>query len=97
MELHWTDNAIDSFEETLAYWKRRNKSNAYPEKIALAVFEAEKEMKEDPYRSDEYSEKLRTHRKALLDRKFSLFYEINVEKDIILITHFRGAKQKPLF
>ena len=42
-------------------------------KIAVAVAKAEKEIKENPYRSDEYSERLKTHRKALLDRKFLYF------------------------
>ncbi|ASF44279.1 type II toxin-antitoxin system RelE/ParE family toxin [Capnocytophaga genosp. AHN8471] len=97
MELFWTNNAIDNLDETLTYWIRRNKSNAYSEKIAVAVAKAEKEIKENPYRSDEYSERLKTHRKALLDRKFSIFYEIDEERNIILITYFRSAKQKPLF
>lgn len=35
MELFWTDNAIDNLDETLTYWIRRNKSNAYSEKIVL--------------------------------------------------------------
>ena len=95
--MFWTDNVIDNLDETLTYWIRRNKSNAYSEKIAVAVEKAEKEIKENPYRSDEYSERLKTHRKALLDRKFSIFYEIDEERNMILITYFRSAKQKPLF
>lgn len=49
-----------------------------------------------PY-SKQYSEILDLYRKSFFKGRFSIFYKIYEEENIIWITHFRSNKQKPLF
>jgi len=42
MEINWTNEAIESFRDTLRYWSKRNYSNDYSNKI---IDEVEKKLK----------------------------------------------------
>ena len=75
MELRWTDNAEEHYNDTLEYWYKNNKSFDYSKKIALEVLKTEKSIIEKPYSSSQYSEILNLHRKSFFKGKFSLFYQ----------------------
>lgn len=97
MELRWTDNAEEHYNDTLEYWYKHNKSFDYSKKIALEVLKIEKSIVEKPYNSNQYSETLNLHRKFFFKGKFSLFYQIDEEENVIWIIDFRSNRQKPLF
>lgn len=97
MELRWTDNAEEHYNDTLEYWYKHNKSFDYSKKIALEVLKIEKSIIEKPYSSSQYSETLNLHRKSFFKEKFSLFYQIDEEENVIWIIDFRSNRQKPLF
>ena len=48
MEINWTNEAIESFRDTLRYWSKRNYSNDYSNKIIDEVEKAEVFLKENP-------------------------------------------------
>lgn len=58
---------------------------------------AEKAILDNPYRKQEYSELLNLYRRYFFKGKFVLYYRIDELANIIWITNFRSAKQKPLF
>ena len=97
MELRWTDNAEEHYNDTLEYWYKHNKSFDYSKKIALEVLKIEKSIIEKPYSSSQYSETLNLHIKSFFKGKFSLFYQIDEEENVIWIIDFRSNRQKPLF
>jgi len=49
MEINWTNEAIESFRDTLRYWSKRNYSNDYSNKIIDEVEKAEVFLKEKSY------------------------------------------------
>jgi hypothetical protein len=97
MELRWTDNAEEHYNDALEYWYKHNKSFDYSKKIALEALKIEKSIIEKPYSSSQYSETLNLHKKSFFKGKFSLFYQIDEEENVIWIIDFRSNRQKPLF
>ena len=49
MEINWTNEAIESFRDTLRYWSKRNYSNDYSNKIIDEVEKAEVFLTEKSY------------------------------------------------
>ncbi|WP_311324691.1 type II toxin-antitoxin system RelE/ParE family toxin [Capnocytophaga sputigena] len=97
MKIKWSDEAIESYDETLDYWYYHNKSYDYSHKIISEVQKVKKEIKESPYFLAYYIEELRLYKRSFFKNKFSLYYEVNEEKEMIYIVYFRSNKQKPLY
>ena len=96
MQIKWTEEASDSIEQTLDYWYRNNGSFTYSEKILNETEKVQKEILSNPY-SKQYSDILDVYRKSFFKGKFSLFYQIDEEENVIWIIDFRSNRQKPLF
>ena len=87
LQIRWTKTAANNIRKTLAY----------SEKILDETEKAEKAILDNPYRKQEYSELLNLYRRYFFKGKFILYYRIDELANIIWITNFRSAKQKPLF
>ena len=85
LQIRWTKTAANNIRKTLAYWHEHNDSFAYSEKILDETEKAEKAILDNPYR------------RYFFKGKFVLYYRIDELANIIWITNFRSAKQKPLF
>jgi putative plasmid stabilization system len=97
LQIRWTKTPANNIRKTLAYWHEHNDSFAYSEKILDETEKAEKAILDNPYRKQEYSELLNLYRRYFFKGKFVLYYRIDELANIIWITNFRSAKQKPLF
>lgn len=66
-------------------------------KILDETEKAEKAILDNLYRKQEYTELLNLYRRYFFKGKLVVYYRIDELANIIWITNFRSAKQKPLF
>ena len=97
MKTKWTINAKLALFNTLDYLTERNDSETYSNKIIVETEKALKEIQENPYQKNYYSEKINLYLKIFFKGKFALYYRIIEEETTIWIIDFRSTKQKPLF
>ncbi len=96
MKVVWSDNAKASYFRTLGYWIKHNGSRTYSDKITEAVNLLLYELEQKPYFLAKYSESLNLYRRIIMRGRFVVFYSIDELNGIIIITHFRSARQIPL-
>lgn len=56
MNIKWSDEALESYDETLDYWVHHNKSYSYSNKIIDEVEKVKEEIKDSPYFLAQYIE-----------------------------------------
>ena len=88
--VRWTRTADIQYFGILDYWRKRNKSVAYPKKLIKTVGKLTRQIAETPfmYKEAEFMD----NRVATLGH-FSLFYKVS--KNEILITAFWDNRQDP--
>ena len=96
MKVVWSDNAKASYFRTLGYWIKHNGSRTYSDKITEVVNLLLYELEQRPYFLAKYSESLNLYRRIIMRGRFVVFYSIDELNGIIIITHFRSARQIPL-
>ncbi|GJH41128.1 hypothetical protein RCZ04_16780 [Capnocytophaga sp. HP1101] len=96
MEIRWTEEAIKHLEETLDFWNKHNYSNIYPNKIISELNQVELAIAENPYFLAKFIESVRLYQRHFLKGKFSLYYDIIEEENVVIIKFFRSSSQKPL-
>ncbi len=96
MKVKWAHKAKIDYVDTLSYWKDRNVSTLYPQKIDTAVLKLEKEIAANPYFLDKYNNNLNLYRRSLMRGKYYLYYHIDEYNGVITIARFRSARQIPL-
>ncbi len=96
MKVVWSDNAKASYFRTLGYWIKHNGSRTYSDKITEVVNLLLYELEQKPYFLAKYSESLNLYRRIIMRGRFIVFYSIDELNGIIIITHFRSARQIPL-
>lgn len=96
MKVVWSDNAKASYFRTLGYWIKHNGSRTYSDKITEVVNLLLYELEQKPYFLAKYSESLNLYRRIIMRGRFVVFYSIDELNGIIIITHFRSARQIPL-
>lgn len=96
MKVVWSDNAKASYFRTLGYWVKHNGSRTYSDKITEVVNLLLYELEQKPYFLAKYSESLNLYRRIIMRGRFVVFYSIDELNGIIIITHFRSARQIPL-
>ena len=96
MKVVWSDNAKASYFRTLGYWIKHNGSGTYSDKITEVVNLLLYELEQKPYFLAKYSESLNLYRRIIMRGRFVVFYSIDELNGIIIITHFRSARQIPL-
>ena len=97
MKVFWTEEAKIEFKQTLMYWTIHNMSDSYSNKILKETKLLEKELQESPYFLATYIEKMQAYRRAFFKGKFSVYYEVDEEKEMIYILRFRSNSQEPLY
>ena len=97
MKVFWTNRAELEFNQTLIYWTIHNMSYSYSNKILKETKLLEKELQESPYFLATYIEKMQAYRRAFFKGKFSVYYEVDEEKEMIYILRFRSNSQEPLY
>lgn len=90
-EVVWSDTALFQFKFILAYWKDKNKSNAFPEKILRQVSRQIALITKFPYLAPSVSET--DFRRSILGN-YSLIYEITPNQ--IYVVYFWDDRQDPL-
>lgn len=96
MKVKWAHKAKIDYVDTLSYWKDRNVSTLYSQKIDTAVLKLEKEIAANPYFLAKYNHKLNLYRRSFMRGRYYLYYSIDELNGTIIITHFRSARQIPL-
>ena len=96
MKVVWSDNAKASYFRTLGYWIKHNGSRTYSDKITEVVNLLLYELEQKPFFLAKYSESLNLYRRIIMRGRFVVFYSIDELNGIIIITHFRSARQIPL-
>ncbi|MDR2205215.1 MAG: type II toxin-antitoxin system RelE/ParE family toxin [Flavobacteriaceae bacterium] len=94
MVVNWTKEAEINFDDTLEYWRNRNQSDTYSEKIILETRKTQNSIADNPHLA-RFHDNANTYQRIFFKGKFSLFYKIKGET--ILITRFRDNRQKPLY
>ena len=86
----WTKTADLQFAGILDYWKQRNKSSSYPEKLIKLVSERTKQISKMPfiYKSTDFKDV----RVASLGN-YSIYYKVTDEE--IIISAFWDNRQNP--
>ena len=95
MNIKWSDEALESYDETLVYWVHHNKSYSYSNKIIDEVEKVKEEIKDSPYFLAQYIESLGLYKRSFFKGKFALYYQ--VKEELIYIVYFRSNKQRPLY
>lgn len=95
MNIKWSDEALESYDETLEYWGHHNKSYSYSNKIIDEVEKVKEEIKDSPYFLAQYIESLGLYKRSFFKGKFALYYQ--VKEEFIYIVYFRSNKQRPLY
>ena len=95
MNIKWSDEALESYDETLDYWVYHNKSYSYSNKIIDEVEKVKEEIKDSPYFLAQYIESLGLYKRSFFKGKFALYYQ--VKEELIYIVYFRSNKQRPLY
>ena len=95
MNIKWSDEALESYDETLDYWVHNNKSYSYSNKIIDEVEKVKEEIKDSPYFLAQYIESLGLYKRSFFKGKFALYYQ--VKEEVIYIVYFRSNKQRPLY
>ena len=88
MKVKWAHKAKIDYVDTLSYWKDRNGSTLYPQKIDTAVLKLEKEIAANPYFLAKYNHKLNLYRRSFMRGRYYLYYSIDEFESIITIVHF---------
>ena len=88
MNIKWSDEALESYDETLEYWVHHNKSYSYSNKIIDEVEKVKEEIAQ-------YIESLGLYKRSFFKGKFALYYQ--VKEELIYIVYFRSNKQRPLY
>jgi len=96
MEIRWTEEAVKQLENTLDFWREHNYSDAYPNKIINELNKVELAIAEKPYFLAKFVESVRLYQRHFLKGKFSLYYDIIEEENVIVIKFFRSSSQEPL-
>lgn len=96
MTVIWTNKAVLEFEKNLDYWDNRNKSTTYSEKIRDATKRLQIEIENKPYFLAHYRKGLGLYQRMYFKGKFSIFYDVVEDLNLIIIYRFRSNKQKPL-
>ncbi|WP_289013883.1 type II toxin-antitoxin system RelE/ParE family toxin [uncultured Capnocytophaga sp.] len=96
MEINWTNEAIESFRDTLRYWSKRNCNNDYSNKIIDEVEKTKVFLKENPMLLSKFVEEVKLYKILIMKGKFALYYDFIEEENLIVIKFFRSTKQKPL-
>lgn len=95
MNIKWSDEALESYDDTLDYWVHHNKSYSYSNKIIDEVEKVKEEIKDSPYFLAQYIESLGLYKRSFFKGKFALYYQ--VKEELIYIVYFRSNKQRPLY
>jgi toxin YoeB len=88
--VEWNDLALEQFRSVLDYWKIRNQSNAYPNKLLNIVDSALDMVKSNPeigIQSDKGTSR------SILIESYRIFYSADTE--IIHILLFWDIRQNP--
>ena len=96
MEIRWTEEAIKHLENTLYFWSKHNYSDDYSNKIIRELKQVELAIAENPYFLARFIESIRLYQRHFLKGKFSLYYDIVEEENVVNIKFFRSSYQKPL-
>jgi hypothetical protein len=88
MKVKWAHKAKIDYVDTLSYWKDRNVSTLYSQKIDTAVLKLEKEIAANPYFLAKYNHKLNLYRRSFMRGRYYLYYSIDEFESIITIVHF---------
>ncbi|MFC2604374.1 MAG: type II toxin-antitoxin system RelE/ParE family toxin [Bacteroidota bacterium] len=88
MKVKWAHKSKIDYVDTLSYWKDRNVSTLYPQKIDTAVLKLEKEIAANPYFLAKYNHKLNLYRRSFMRGRYYLYYSIDEFESIITIVHF---------
>ena len=96
MEIRWTEEAIKHLENILDFWDKHNYSNAYSNKIITELKQVELAIAENPYFLTKFIESVKLYQRHFLKGKFSLYYDIVEEENVVIIKFFRSSYQKPL-
>ena len=96
MEIRWTEEAIKHLENTLDFWSKHNYSDDYSNKIIRELKQVELVIAENPYFLARFIESIRLYQRHFLKGKFSLYYDIGEEENVVIIKFFRSSYQKPL-
>lgn len=91
MKVKWAHKAKIDYVDTLSYWKDRNVSTLYSQKIDTAVLKLEKEIAANPYFLAKYNHKLNLYRRSFMRGRYYLYYSIDEFESIITIVHFTGV------
>ena len=70
MKVKWTHKSKIDYVYTLRYWKDRNISTLYPQKIDTAVLKLEKEIAANPYFLAKYNHKLNLYRRSFMRGRY---------------------------
>ena len=70
MKVKWAHKAKIDYVDTLSYWKDRNVSTLYPQKIDTAVLKLEKEIAANPYFLAKYNHKLNLYRRSFMRGRY---------------------------
>lgn len=71
MNIKWSDEALESYDETLEYWVPHNKSYSYSNKIIDEVEKVKEEIKDSPYFLAQYIESLGLYKRSFFKGKFA--------------------------
>ena len=96
MEIRWTEEAIKHLENTLDFWSKYNYSDDYSNKIIRELKQVKLAIAENPYFLARFIESIRLYQRHFLKGKFSLYYDIVEEENVVIIKFFRSSYQKPL-
>ena len=96
MEIRWTEEAVKQLENTLDFWREHNYSDAYPNKIINELLIMALLGYLLPYFLAKFVESVRLYQRHFFKGKFSLYYDIIEEENVIVIKFFRSSSQKPL-
>ena len=78
MEINWTNEAIESFRDTLRYWSKRNCNNDYSNKIIDEVEKTEVFLKENPMLLSKFVEEVKLYKILIMKGKFALYYDTSL-------------------
>lgn len=70
MKVKWAHKAKIDYVDTLSYWKDRNVSTLYSQKIDTAVLKLEKEIAANPYFLAKYNHKLNLYRRSFMRGRY---------------------------
>ena len=90
MKVKWAHKAKIDYVDTLSYWKDRNVSTLYSQKIDTAVLKLEKEIAANPYFLAKYNHKLNLYRRSFMRGRYYLYYSID---EFESINHYRTLQE----